>query len=536
MELIMRIKHCICAIIITLVSANIHAADIDRYVNDETLLVASANIEAGQGSALRNLLMLPSASPTDLQFAESLAGFDELLTGVTEASLILSTADLFDRSGPIVVLELAEATDAQALAKELRTIFNHVAPLEEVAKLKGQRLALVNNPTLRRIQRLAATPRPDLTEPLAKLRVNNSAAAVLSPGPDARRALRELWPGLPAPFAELTGPLVADGVRSITLAGTKERVELRVEAADVAVAEKLEELAGAFVKAALAEASEHTAGARAPAVVDKFVHIERTENVLAWPINLTELRADADIRRITAESAVRSKEAVSQNQRLNQMKQLALAMLNYQDGRKSFPAAAAICDADGNPLLSWRVALLPLLGEDDLFRQFKLDEPWDSEHNLPLVERIPEVYSNPTCPQNTLKGLTNYLLPVHEEAGFLPAASIEKTKDTLHGYEVWLGQGLSYKDIKDGTVATLLIVEAAPENAVPWTKPQDWEVDLEHPYAGVRHAGAQRFASAWMDGSARVTPTDFDEAEFRKIITRAGKEALDSEKWRNWRK
>jgi hypothetical protein len=377
--------------------------------------------------------------------------------------------------------------------------------------------------------------RPDLTEPLAKLRENNSAAAVLSPGPDARRALRELWPGLPSPFAELTGPLVADGVRSITLAGTKERVELQVEAADATVAEKLEKLADTYIKSSLARASVHAESAPLRGLVEKFVQIERTENILKWPINLTELRADAVIQRSFADSAARIQEAASLNQKINHMKHLALAMHNYHDGRKSFPAAASIFSADGKPLLSWRVALLPLLGEDELFRQFKLNEPWDSEHNSPLVKRIPEVYSNPTCPQNTLEGLTNYLLPVHEEAGFLPAVSVEKTKDTLHGYEVWLGRGFSYKDVTDGTAYTLMIVEAAPDNAVPWTKPEDWEVDLDHPYAGISHDGATRFVNAWMDGSARVTPMDFDEAEFRKIITRAGGETLDMEKWRNWR-
>jgi hypothetical protein len=284
LELIMRCKHLLCGII-TIISAIAHAADIDRYVNDETLLVASAKIEAGQGSALRNLLMLlPSASPTDLQFAESLAGLDDLLAGVTEAALILSTADLFDRSGPIVVLELAEGTDAQALAKELRGIFKHGAPLEEVAKLKGQRLALVNNPTLRRIQRLTATPRLDLTEPLAKLRKNNSAAAVLSPGPDARRALRELWPGLPAPFAELTGPMVADGVRSVTLAGTKERVELQVEAADVAVAEKLERLANNGLQ--LAVATDKLAE-----LIGKGDCIQRERNIVILPIDSAVLHS-----------------------------------------------------------------------------------------------------------------------------------------------------------------------------------------------------------------------------------------------------
>jgi hypothetical protein len=42
--------------------------------------------------------------------------------------------------------------------------------------------------------------------------------------------------------------------------------------------------------------------------------------------------------------------------------------------------------------LSWRVHLLPELGEDELYRKFHLDEPWDSPHNLPLVTEMPAAF------------------------------------------------------------------------------------------------------------------------------------------------
>ncbi len=508
------------------------AADVDRYINDETLLVASAKIEAGQGSALRKLLMLlPSASPTDFQFAESLDGLDEMLTGVTEASLILSTADLFDRSGPIVVLELAEETDAQALAKQLRSIFKHGAPLEEVAKLKGQRLALVNNPTLRRTQRMTATPRPDLTEPLAKLRATNSAAAVLSPGPDARRGLRELWPGLPTPFAELTGPLIADGMRSITLAGTKERVELRVEAEDVAVAEKLEKLAGTAVDVTAALATAHPEVASMHAIVKKIVHIQRADNVLSLPINITELRADAEFQRVLLAELKQAKEGGSVNQRMNHMKQLGLAMHNHHDVSQCFPSSAAICSPEGKPLLSWRVAVLPWIEESKLFEEFHLDEPWDSPHNIALVKRMPSSYANPLHPDQSLKGETTYLVPVHPDSVFPPSDQRDVKEANDHGQKYFTRQGINYRDIADGTSNTLMIVEVSPENAVPWTKPQDYEVDLAHPLAGIRNPNVKYFAKAWMDAHAKISEMEMDEAEFRKAITRAGKEVLDDSKW-----
>ena len=58
---------------------------------------------------------------------------------------------------------------------------------------------------------------------------------------------------------------------------------------------------------------------------------------------------------------------------------------------KHFPPAA-ICDKDGRPLLSWRVAILPYIDQEDLYKQFHLDEPWDSPHNRSLIEKMPGTY------------------------------------------------------------------------------------------------------------------------------------------------
>ena len=49
----------------------------------------------------------------------------------------------------------------------------------------------------------------------------------------------------------------------------------------------------------------------------------------------------------------------------------------------------AIADSTGKPGLSWRVAILPYLEQDTLYKQFKLDEPWDSPHNKKLIRQMP---------------------------------------------------------------------------------------------------------------------------------------------------
>ena len=59
----------------------------------------------------------------------------------------------------------------------------------------------------------------------------------------------------------------------------------------------------------------------------------------------------------------------------------------------------AVIEKDGKPLLSWRVALLPYMNEDALYKQFHLDEPWDSPHNLELAKTVPFNFQSPDSPE-----------------------------------------------------------------------------------------------------------------------------------------
>ena len=91
---------------------------------------------------------------------------------------------------------------------------------------------------------------------------------------------------------------------------------------------------------------------------------------------------------------------------MNQLHQIARAMHNYEQANNGFPPAYSV-DKNGKPLLSWRVAILPYLEEEDLHEQFHLDEPWDSEHNKKLIARMPAVFR---CPDSqAAPGKTTYL-------------------------------------------------------------------------------------------------------------------------------
>jgi hypothetical protein len=200
-----------------------------------------------------------------------------------------------------------------------------------------------------------------------------------------------------------------------------------------------------------------------------------------------------------------AREAARRAQSISNMKQLGLCMFNYQDAHKTFPARA-ILDKDGKPLLSWRVAILPYLDQGDLYGQFKLDEPWDSPNNKKLIERMPPYFRNPSsgAPPNT----TTYLAPVG------PGTVFEGDK------------GRTFRDIRDGTSNTVMLVEANDDQAVIWTRPDDWQYDPEKPLAGLGSAHPRLFSALFCDGSVRGIAADIQPVVWKALLTIAGGEVV----------
>jgi hypothetical protein len=200
-------------------------------------------------------------------------------------------------------------------------------------------------------------------------------------------------------------------------------------------------------------------------------------------------------------SANRTKDA-------NNLTQVAMAMLSYHDSWSSFPPAA-ICSKSGKPLLSWRVAILPFLKDQQkVYDRFKLDEPWDSEHNKKLVLLMPEVYALPGV---TPAGgtTTHYRVFVGPQAGFL----FQKTRRVA--------------DITDGMANTWMIVES--REAVPWTKPEELDFDPKKPLPKLGNFLGGGFNVAFMNGSVHFYKKPPTEKTIRALITPAGGEVVEPE-------
>lgn len=202
-----------------------------------------------------------------------------------------------------------------------------------------------------------------------------------------------------------------------------------------------------------------------------------------------------------------SREAARRMSSSNNLKQIALAMHNYHDTYKHFPPAA-ITSPTGEPLLSWRVALLPFLNEQELYSRFKLDEPWNSEHNLALASEMPSVFADPSIvvPAGMGSGLTNYHLAIGENFLIKPAG---KTR---------------MAEITDGTSNTIMAIAGNDDSLRPWTSTDDVKIDPADPLAYFRRATG--FVVAFGDGSVSMIAPGIDPQQFKAALTRDGREVV----------
>jgi hypothetical protein len=337
--------------------------------------------------------------------------------------------------------------------------------------------------------------------------------------PQAERAIIEHMPRgtVPAEFLRHPGELsrlaLTDGLQWLAAGVTAhDTLDLRlvIGSKDATSARALALwIGGAFQFAKESVAAEKSPDSRMiAALIDQF------SRLLAPKVEGNQLTVRVDLKQITAsaagaflgQSAIGIAKKAESNVIKNHLKQLGLAMHNYHDVYKHFPPAV-IRDPQGRPVLSWRVSLLPFLEQNELYKQFHLDEPWDSEHNKPLIAKLPDVFS-PDSSKLREEGKTTLLVPVGKQTVFGPP------------------EGMAIRDITDGTSNTILIVNADWSRAVEWTRPEDLNVDgvdAKRILSGLRKDG---FACAFADGSVRVIRPNFSSELLHALLTRNGGEPI----------
>jgi hypothetical protein len=199
----------------------------------------------------------------------------------------------------------------------------------------------------------------------------------------------------------------------------------------------------------------------------------------------------------------------------NNLRQIVIAFHNFNDVYGGLPAAA-IVDKAGKPLLSWRVAILPYIEEDKLYKEFRLNEPWDSKHNKKLLAKMPKIYA-PTVSEKPAKAdHTYYQVFTGPDTPFNPKA-------VRGNPPVSLGARIP-ASFTDGTSNTILVVEAG--EAVPWTKPVDLVYDAKKAIPKVGGLFPEGFHVAMADGSVKYIDRKIAEQTLRALITPAGGEVI----------
>ncbi len=224
-----------------------------------------------------------------------------------------------------------------------------------------------------------------------------------------------------------------------------------------------------------------------------------TNRVVIKPSFLKSLVAASWYSSLLIPILQKSKATVQRRASIQKLGEIHSALLNYEYQLREFPPRV-IRDESGKPLLSWRVAILPLLGKQELFEKFHFDEPWDSPHNIQLVDQMPECYRSAQYPADGFR--TNFLMP--------------------YGKSSNNGEGpASLQDVTDGARNTISLVEVDAPSAVVWTQPED--LDFEEKNLE-RHFNKKGFNIILYDNSTRVMNWAAQEETIRAAFTFAGNE------------
>ncbi len=485
--------------------ANARAKAIAPFVDEETLFVAYVDVSRidadGLAAKITEVAKLDAAEAGLVKTAIGswVANFTK--AGGRDFYAVMSLAD-WAQGARFFVVPAGDNTDADSLSK----LFQPFGVAPKSAKV-GDSIVIGDADVLGRLKRLKPAERPELARAFAAAG-ETAIQGVLVPTADNRRVVEEMMPTLPE---EIGGGPVKAITRGVLWAALgvevtpKTSLKLVFQSHDAATAKAFAGLVTNILKALahdkhvreLFPKFEEVAALVTPKATDERCTLPLGEKVV--PCILPTLVAHVREQAALVSCA-------------NNLRQIAIAMHNYADANKSLFPAHASYDKDGKPLLSWRVHLLPYIGEEALYKQFHLDEAWDSEHNKHLIVKMPKIYR---CPSQKLAdaGKTTYLVPVGKETAFPPGP-----------------KGLHLpKDFKDGTSNTILVVDADDEHAVIWTKPDDLKYDAKNPFAGLVGHHRNGFMVALGDGSARPISTKVSKETLRAAFTPAGNDTLGSD-------
>ncbi len=476
------------------------ASKVAPFVDDQTVAILHFDVAHADVAKIQQLLRSLSGDPdSSNRYAAALVSWLPrfVKAGGTEVYLVFSMTN-WQRDPCFAIVPLASGVDP----KEMLAVLGTVPAFKELVRTPiGNSAIFVGGPeSLERVKNIKPVERKEITKALSALG-SGTIQLVFMPPADTRRLIEEVVPTLPAELGGGSVKVLTRGLgwaaAALDISGTPSfRLVVQSEDASRAI-----DLAN-FWKTNLERVSKN------PAALAVLPDLPSMEKSLIPSVAGDRLSLTLDGEKLPGLFKPLLQRMQDQSDRMasiNKLKQLGLAVHNYYDVNKALPTFANF-GPNGKPLLSWRVLLLPFVGQQKLYQEFHLDEPWDSEHNKKLIPRMPEIFKTPGYAGGE-HGMTTYLAPLAENA-------------------IWTGTAAKVKlsDITDGTSNTILLIDAADNLGVPWTKPADYAYDPKHAAAGLSQRFDMRALVLRADGSVGLLPAKMEAAKILALFTRNGGE------------
>jgi hypothetical protein len=482
------------------------------FLDEATVAVVRVDVERIEPAALAKLVQSAASRPeaTD-RFAAYLTTLRTQLRdlGATEVFAVYSLHDVVGQSPYLLV----PARDSAAATRLAAWVFSgdpngptSETPGRAAAGAPGSRFEVSapigtvvvcgSRTVWTRIRNGEGPARPTWKPALAAT-ADAAISLTVAPTADQRRVIAEMLPKLPDDVGGLSGAELAAGVQWLASAidPASQSLSVTIESADEGAAQRLAgglpRLAAAVADWALPADRKGSVILQPRAVGKRVTFTVGGTGEPRWP--LVDVLVDLLIRVGNRYDATKA------------LQEIALALHKFHDTWQSFPPPASY-DGD-KPLLSWRVHVLPYLNENDLYGQFHLNEPWDSEHNRQLISKMPDIYKSDFFDLN-MDGKTTFVVPVAPETIF-------------HGTV-----GTPIREIMDGTSNTIMVLQADPDRAVIWTKPDDLAIEWQNVKAGLTGDG-RSFPAVFGDGALHRLPVTIPEETLKRLLMHQDGQPVD---------
>jgi hypothetical protein len=261
---------------------------------------------------------------------------------------------------------------------------------------------------------------------------------------------------------------------------------------------------------------------------------ERTVNVTAVrPTRLDEVIDQGLVGIATVQTEIAKRE---------KLRMLANALQKFYAAHGRFPAESAsplsyrrvdvvATETDGDsenaskestpetgPPFSWRVALLPFLGYDELYGSFDFTQPWDSEGNRKVAAAMPVVFDYHNQPAAGPEAIwqSDDGTPAKSDLQFLTGSLGAMGAAAVTQIE----------QLADGADRTLLLAQT-PQSKTEWTAPGGWEVNSQQELAQWLQSEPQPLPALMFSGRGILVTRETDAETLQGWVTPAGKERFN---------